>query len=1095
MKERVNKHKRKRAAKPPAFRRLGVMVASATLLIILVMVIAAAVFLRGPFEAPVWVKDRITVSVERALPGRLVRFEGLRWSLGTDGRPVVSLRNAVVLDLDQSPIIELSELESTLSLGSLLLGEVRPKSIGLSGLFLDLKRDADGGLGVSLAGATTSLDTTKDSTLASYLRAFEQPALSSLETLSVEEITLQYDDLRAQRSWTIDGGRFRMAVKEDEIDLFGDLALLAGGASAATLEANARVSRTTPAVQFGISFDEMPAGDLASQQASLVWLALLDAQISGSIRGGFDDNGNPLPIAAALKIGEGVLRPTDATRPIPFRSMESYFSYSPRLEDIRFDQISIDSDWISGSASGHASLELGSNGLPNEFSVEIDAPQFSSTESGPWQREIVFTDNRLAFDMQVQPFRVLLRDATISNQNAKLSASGSVSAGPAGWEVLLGAYTSDMDHQQLMGLWPVATAAKTRSWLDTNVREASYSGAKLSLEAKPSQPASLSVEADVNNAVITYAPLMSPARQVSGKLFLDNTSFAAEVESGIIFTEDPHGIDVKGTRFVVPDVSDKDGWANVEVYGRGSLSTVLHLLEQIPVLEADETDLRTMGEGEAEIAGTLAFPIARKPEASEYVYDVKGTVTDVSSDTLVPGQVVTADILDVSASNEGIDVHGSAQIGGVDLDAIWTSISSGDGGNASTLTGEIELSQEFVSQFGIGLPDGTVTGHGIGILFVDLPKGEAPRFELISNLDGVGFNLDFVGWHKKANTKGDLRASGSLGNPTAIDLLEIKASGFEAKGQVLMNEDGSLDAVEFSNLRLGTWLNAPVRIQGNGAGQPADIYINGGVVDVQSLTEATGGIGGSSGKQVQGRIFTDIDQLFVSDFLSMSDFSGEFDLGRNMQGQFSGRLNDTVDIGGTISTDADGRRLISATADDAGAVLSALGLLDKASKGSIYTELTEKSQGYGGRFVARDVRLLDMPLLADLLNAVSIVGLFDQLSFDGIGFSEVEGEFYFTESEFILSRASATGPSMGLSLDGTYDFENDQLELQGVLTPIYLVNGIGEIFTRRGEGVIGFNFTVTGSSDNPKISVNPLSALTPSIFRELFRKPSPKVPE
>jgi len=170
-------------------------------------------------------------------------------------------------------------------------------------------------------------------------------------------------------------------------------------------------------------------------------------------------------------------------------------------------------------------------------------------------------------------------------------------------------------------------------------------------------------------------------------------------------------------------------------------------------------------------------------------------------------------------------------------------------------------------------------------------------------------------------------------------------------------------------------------------------------------------------------------------------------------------------------------------------------LLDKASKGSIYTELTEKSQGYGGRFVARDVRLLDMPLLADLLNAVSIVGLFDQLTFDGIGFSEVEGEFYFTESEFILSRASATGPSMGLSLDGTYDFENDQLELQGVLTPIYLVNGIGEIFTRRGEGVIGFNFTVTGSSENPKISVNPLSALTPSIFRELFRKPSPKVPE
>jgi hypothetical protein len=1095
VKERVNKHKPKRVSKPPAFRRLGLIVAATTLVIIAAMMIAALVFLRGPFEAPVWVKDRITASVERALPDRRFRFEGLRWNLGTDGRPVVSLRNAVLLDLNQAPVIELSELESTLSLGGLLVGEVRPKTLGLSGLFLDVKRDADGGLGVSLAGATASFDATKDDTLVSYLKAFELPALSSLETVSVEAITLQYDDLRAQRSWTVDGGRFRMSVKQDEIDLFGDLALLAGGATVATLEANALVSRTTPAVQFGVSFDEMPAGDLASQQAALVWLSLLDAQISGSMRGGFDDNGNPLPIAAALKIGEGVLRPTDATRPIPFRSMESYFSYNPRLEDIRFDQISIDSDWISGSASGHATLELGANGLPNEFNVEIDAPQLSSTESGPWQRDIVFKDNRLAFDMQVQPFRVSLRDVTISYQNAKLAASGSVSGGPTGWEVSLGAYASDMDHQKLLALWPALTASNTRTWLEDNVRGAKYSGTQLSLESIPSQPASLSVEADVKDAVITYAPLMSPARQVSGKLLLDNARFEAEVESGIIYSDGPRGINVKGTRFVVPDVSDKEGWAEVELSGRGSLSAVLHLLEQIPALEADETELRGMGMGEAALAGTLSFPIARKPEANEYVYDITGTVAEVSSDTLVPGQEVTADLIDVSASNEGIHVHGNAQIGGVDLDAIWTAMPSDGGSIASTLTGEIELSQEFVSQFGLGLPDGTVTGQGVGTLFVDLPKGEAPRFELISNLDGMGLNLNFVGWRKKPSTKGDLRASGRLGQPMVIDLLEINAAGFEAKGQVLMTEDGSLDAVDFSNMRLGTWLNAPVRIQGNGAGQPSDIYINGGVVDVQSLTEATGGIGGSSGKQVQGRIFTDIDQLFVSDFLSMSDFSGEFDLGRNLQGQFSGRLNDTVDIGGTISTDAGGRRLISATADDAGAVLSALGLLDKASKGTIYTELTEKSQGYGGRFVARDVRLLEMPLLADLLNAVSIVGLFDQLSFDGIGFSEVEGEFYFTETEFILSRASATGPSMGLSLDGTYDFENDQLDLQGVLTPIYLVNGIGEIFTRRGEGVIGFNFTVTGSADNPEISVNPLSALTPSIFRELFRKPSPKVPE
>jgi hypothetical protein len=136
-----------------------------------------------------------------------------------------------------------------------------------------------------------------------------------------------------------------------------------------------------------------------------------------------------------------------------------------------------------------------------------------------------------------------------------------------------------------------------------------------------------------------------------------------------------------------------------------------------------------------------------------------------------------------------------------------------------------------------------------------------------------------------------------------------------------------------------------------------------------------------------------------------------------------------------------------------------------------------------------------MPLFADLLNAVSVVGLLDQLNFDGIAFGEVEGEFYFSEDKFILSRASATGPSIGLSLDGTYDFVNDQLDLQGTLTPVFLVNSIGGIFNRKGEGLIGFTFDVKGPADDPQINVNPFSALAPSLFRDIFRKPAPEVPE
>lgn len=1027
------------------------------------------------------------------MPEKRLVFDDLDWSLESDGHPRVFVRNATLLDQGENPLIELSDFEATLSLAGLLMGEVRPKTLALNGLFLDVQRDEDGRIDVSLSGGALAVGLADQDARQAILQIFEQPAFSKLESVTIDGVTLQYDDLRAQRSWTIDGGRFRLSVLPDEIDLFADLALLTGGASVATVEANALVDRSSQAIQYGVSFSDVPSEDIASQQASLVWLSVLEAPISGSLRGGVDDNGNFLPVAASLKIAEGVLKPSEATRPIPFRSMDTYFSYNPANRQISIDQLAVDSDWIAGAAKGTADLEVGENGLPNDFKIDISAPRLNSTESGPWQRDIEFDQSRLSFDMRVDPFRLMLTDVSTGFEDVTIAASGSVTGGPDGWAVALAGSGSDITHSQLMTLWPTETAAKTRDWLVRNIQGADYSGLQLRLDADPSQQAQATVKAKVRNASLTYAPNMSPARQVSGDISLESSEFKAVVESGLIFPISGEGIDAAGTTFIIPDVFDRDGGAEVNIVGTGPVPAVLELIEQIPGLAGDDTDLRGLAEGRASLEGTLRFPIGRKPLAEEYIYSLVGEMTGMTSDKLVPGQNIKAALLDISASNDGIHVSGDAQIGGVDLAAVWSGSVSGN--STSMLTGDIELSQDFVTEFGLGLPEGTVSGRGLGTLFVDLPKGENPRFELISDLEGIGLDLGFVGWSKTSDTKGDLRASGSVGDSVEIDLLEISAPGFEAKGHVLMNEDGSLDAVEFEEMRLGSWLNGPVRIQGNGAGQASDIYIEGGIVDVQALTEATGGIGENSGKQVQGRVFANLEKLFVSDFLSLANFSGEFDLGRSMKGDFAGRLNGAVDIGGTIGADQQGRRVITATAEDAGAVMSALGLLDKASQGSIYVELTEKSEGYSGRFLAKEVRLLEMPLLADLLNAVSIVGLFDQLAFDGIGFAEVEGEFYFTESEFILTRASAIGASMGVSLDGTYDFEADQLDLQGVLSPVYLVNGIGEIFTRKGEGVFGFNFKVTGSSDNPKIDVNPLSALTPSIFRDLFRRPAPEAPE
>ena len=134
--------------------------------------------------------------------------------------------------------------------------------------------------------------------------------------------------------------------------------------------------------------------------------------------------------------------------------------------------------------------------------------------------------------------------------------------------------------------------------------------------------------------------------------------------------------------------------------------------------------------------------------------------------------------------------------------------------------------------------------------------------------------------------------------------------------------------------------------------------------------------------------------------------------------------------------------------------------------------------------------------MAELLSAVSLVGLIEQLSGDGLLMNEIEAEFDVKDGNITLYSASGIGPSFGLSLDGFINTKQDTLDLQGVVSPFYFINSVGVLVSRNtGEGLIGINFTMKGPSDAPTVIANPLSILTPGIFREIFRRPPPEYSE
>jgi hypothetical protein len=176
-------------------------------------------------------------------------------------------------------------------------------------------------------------------------------------------------------------------------------------------------------------------------------------------------------------------------------------------------------------------------------------------------------------------------------------------------------------------------------------------------------------------------------------------------------------------------------------------------------------------------------------------------------------------------------------------------------------------------------------------------------------------------------------------------------------------------------------------------------------------------------------------------------------------------------------------------------VLAASGIFSTARGGALDLQLVPQGPKgvYEGIATARNFRVRDAPVLAALLSAISVVGILEQLNGEGLVFSSGEAAFRLSPAGVEVRRGSAVGLSMGVSMAGTFDSRTKALNMQGVISPIYLLNGIGAILTRQGEGVFGFNYRITGTSTKPSVSVNPLSLLTPGMFREIFRRPIPQL--
>jgi hypothetical protein len=1069
-------------------------------LLAIVLVVAAVAgtalyMIRSPIVVPNWVEARIEARLAQDLPQARVRFGEMVLIVDEGWRPRIRLQDVTVSTPQGAELFVFREVRASFSARSLMEGKIQLRDLALSGIVADLRRDMDGRVALSASDAQAPAER-RAATLPQLIGQLDDAlllrALARLRSVEVRALTLSYTDLQSSRAWTADGGRLRLNLDGDILRISADLAVLGGGASVTTLAANYTSNLGDTAAQFGITFDGVDAGDIAVQSPAFAWLKVLRAPISGSVRSSIDEDGTFEPLNATLQIGSGVVQPNDRTKPIPFDGVRSYFSYHPDRKLLQFDELSVQSKWVSGRIEGEATLGTLENGKLSDLTAQMRLRNLVANPADVYAEPVAINGADVDLQIRLNPFQLTLGRMDIEDGDTTLNVTGNLAAGPDGWQVALDGGLNAVTPQRVLELWPENAKIKTRKWVAENVYRGALSNVDVAFRLKPNQKPQTYLAFDFHGAEVRFLRSMPNITQASGHASLLENRFVASVDKGQITAPEGGQVAIRASSFIMPDVTIKDAPPGiVRLNARASITSVLSLLNQPPLSVMDKANQPVaLAQGQADLSGTIAFPMKKGSNPKLTVFDVSGDLLGLRSDLVVKDRSLEAEKLSVVVSNSNIAIKGRGEIDGVAFDGGWSQ-PLGKPGAPSLVRAEIALDQNTLDTFKIKLPPGSVSGKGRAQFTMDLAKGRVPSFSITSDLKGLRLDVPQVGWVKPAATTGSLEVAGKLGPVPQVDLIEAKAAGLTAKGSVRLKPGGTLDRVRFDTLTVGNWLNIPVDLLGQGPGKQVQVVVRGGSLDLRRAE-----FGKSKPSGIQGPpMLLELNRLQVTDKIALTDMRGRFDLARGLDGRFTANLNGGTSVSGRV-VPQNGRSAIQLTSADAGGILRSANMIKQVRGGNLSLTLLPVGSGgaFDGRALISNVTIKDAPAIAALVNAVSVVGLVNELNGDGIYFDAVEADFRLTPNRVTLLQASATGASLGISMDGIFATDSGRMDLQGVISPVYLLNGLGSFLTRKGEGLVGFNYTLGGTAKNPSVSVNPLSALAPGFLRDLFRAPPPELP-
>jgi len=494
---------------------------------------------------------------------------------------------------------------------------------------------------------------------------------------------------------------------------------------------------------------------------------------------------------------------------------------------------------------------------------------------------------------------------------------------------------------------------------------------------------------------------------------------------------------------------------------------------------------KVKGQAQGQLTITLALGPTAKPEQQKF--RVEGSLSNLTVDGYMGGEKFEQGALDMFADGGVLRLTGQGLFDTVPAKVDIAKTPSEEGQVTLNLT----LDNATRARLGI-TPGVTLNGPMTAKLKTQFNRQGADAEVDLSKLeiDGIdGVLLKAAGKPGKATFAVKSGADGM-----AVSNLVVDAGALSAHGQAQFGPDGQMQEVKLAQLRFTPNDDLRLDLQG---GTPLKASVRGATLDARGLVKAFLSRDPSAANARE----LDLDAKIAD----AGGHNGEAIVGLDMtmtrRGGVMKTLNATGKLGeGPFSVTKTETGPLELRAADGGATARFLDLYNRIEGGAL--TLTMRDDGDSSRGVAsmkgfvlrNEDALKKMTSAAPAPNPARKDSPGAGSDSGSVRFDRLNATFTRTSGRIDIGDLLVYNVQEGISAQGYLDYGRDKVEISGTFVPIYALNSlvsgiplVGVLLSGGAhEGIFGVNFRITGPASSPTLMINPLSGVTPGIFRKIF---------